>query len=72
VSDGVREAARGLESLLWRQLLRSMRSTVRPAGPWSGGRGGAVFTDLLDQALASAAASRGALRLENAIARRYA
>ena len=66
----LREAARGLESLLYRQLLRSMRATTKPGGPWSGGRGGAVFSDLLDQALSKSAASRAGLGLERTLARR--
>ena len=66
----LREAARGLESLLFRQLFKAMRATAKPGGPWSGGRGGAVFSDLLDQALAKSAASGAGLGLEKALARR--
>jgi Rod binding domain-containing protein len=70
VNPELREAARGLESLLYRQLLRSMRATASSRGAWSGGRGGAVFADLLDQALSKSAASGAGLGLERALARR--
>jgi Rod binding domain-containing protein len=70
VSEGIREAARGLESLLYRQLFKAMRATAKPGGPWSGGRGGAVFMDLLDRELAKSAATGAGLILERAIARR--
>jgi Rod binding domain-containing protein len=67
VSSDLREAARGLESLLYRQLFKAMRATAKPGGPWSGGRGGAVFGDLLDQALAKSAATGAGLNFERAI-----
>lgn len=67
----LRKTVREFESVFLHLLLKSMRATVREAGVPAGGRGRALFTDLLDQALAGSAAARG-LGLEELLARRYA
>lgn len=66
-------AARAFESLFFHLVVKSMRASVPQGGPFGGGRGGALFTDLLDLRFADAAARRGpGLGIAGALLRRFA
>lgn len=53
------EAARAFESIFVQTLLKSMRSTIKKNELFDGGRGEEIFTGMMDQQFADAAAGRG-------------
>ena len=57
--DALREVAQSFEAVLAQILLRSMRATVGKSGLCQGGRGEALYTELLDRSFAEAATRRG-------------
>lgn len=54
----LRRVSHQLEGMFVRQLFEAMRRTAPPEGPGSGEAGGAMFTSMLDDALADQAAQR--------------
>ena len=65
----IRKVAREFESVFLHLLLKSMRATVREGRLMGGGRGGALFSDLFDQAVARSAG--GGLGLGKLLVNRY-
>lgn len=65
----IRQVAREFESVFLHLLLKSMRATVREGKLLGGGRGGAVFSDLFDQAVSGS--SGGRLGLADLLVNRY-
>ena len=65
----IRTVAREFESVFFHLLMKSMRSTVHGGKLLGGGRGGAVFSDLFDQAVSRSA--RGGLGLGDLLVNRY-
>ncbi|MEE2756060.1 MAG: peptidoglycan DD-metalloendopeptidase family protein [Myxococcota bacterium] len=68
-SEAIFEAAKQFESIFLHQVFKSMRATVPKEGLMSGGFGGEVFTDMLDQQYADMAAGSSSLGLAESIAR---
>ena len=58
-SAPLRETAQAFEAVFAQMLMKSMRSTVGKSGLFHGGRGEDLYSELLDQAFAQAAARRG-------------
>ncbi len=67
--EAILEAARQFESVFLHQVFKTMRTTVPQDGIGSGGFGGQVFTDMLDQQYAEQASATGSLGLAEIIAR---
>ena len=55
----LKEIAQGFESIFLNMLMKSMRNTVKPNPMFSGGRGGEIFTQMMDTAVSDASAKRG-------------
>ena len=66
----LREAARGFEAILLRQLLAEMRKTLSGEGFFGGGAAGEIYSDLLDNAVAETVAKRGPLGIGDNLYRR--
>jgi Rod binding domain-containing protein len=69
MSPEIQRVAREFESVFLHQLLKSMRSTVREGKVLGGGRGGAIFSDLFDQAVSRTGS--GTLGLASLLVNRY-
>ena len=67
----LRAAAQLMEGQFYQQLFSAMRETVPDGGITSGGQGEEMFSSLLDQHMADAAASRGESRLSRALYRHF-
>jgi Rod binding domain-containing protein len=66
------EAAKGLEAILFRMLLKSMRATAGTPPARAGGAGRDLFVGLMDQTLARGAAEVGrGLGFAELLRRRY-
>jgi flagellar protein FlgJ len=68
----LRAATRLLEGTFYQELFKAMRQTVPDGGGPGGGAGEEVFTGLLDQHVADAAAMRAERGLGEALYRRFA
>lgn len=71
-TDRLRKAAQDLEGVFLEQLFKAMRGTVPEGGPFSGGPGEEIFSELMDQHTASEAAGQGAGGLGEALYRQLA
>ena len=58
-TPGLREVARGFESLFLTLLMKSMRRTVTPSALFSGGQGEEIFRQLMDSAVGDLAVRQG-------------
>ncbi|MGC6416955.1 MAG: rod-binding protein [Bradymonadia bacterium] len=67
--EAIKEVAKQFESIFLHQVFKSMRATVPKDGLLSGGFGGEVFTDMLDQKYADVASSSSSFGLADSIAR---
>lgn len=68
-SPGIRTVAREFESVFLHLLLKSMRATAGEGKLMGGGRGGALFSDLFDQAVSRSGGGR--LGLADLLINRY-
>lgn len=68
----LRAATRLLEGTFYQELFKAMRATVPEGGGPGGGAGEEIFTGLLDQHVADAAAQRSERGLGEALYRRFA
>jgi len=68
-NDQIRRAARELEGLFLREVLRVMRDTVPEGGMLQGGLAGDIYSGMLDQELTARAGESGGLGLADLIAR---
>ncbi|HSW31127.1 MAG TPA: rod-binding protein [Longimicrobiales bacterium] len=68
----LRAATRLLEGTFLQELFKAMRETVPDGGAPSGGAGEDIFTGMLDQHVADAAAMRSQRGLGEALYRRFA
>ncbi len=67
-AEAIQDAARQFESVFLHQVFKSMRASLPEDGWLSGGFGGQVFTDMLDQQYAEQASATGSLGLATLIA----
>jgi len=65
----LREAAEGFEAIFIRQFLKSMRDTLPGEGMFGKGIAGEIYAGMMDEAVADAAARRGAFGIADAVYR---
>lgn len=68
----LRSATRLLEGTFYQEMFKAMRQTVPDGGGPGGGQGEEIFTSLMDQHIADAAASRSRNGIGEALYRRFA
>lgn len=59
--DDMKRATKEFEAFFLTQMLKVMRESVPKDGLLSGGRGGEIYTSMLDDALSKEMASRGGI-----------
>ena len=63
----LRKAAEGFEAIFFRQMLKTMRSTVPDGSMYGSGAAGEIYADMVESSLADAMSKQGRLGIANTL-----